>query len=185
MSRLSGASRLKAIGHARLCGVAITVRTAPGDNLMVQKAVTMSGKGHVVVVDAGGELLNAVVGDRIAAFAARRGIAGMVIHGAVRDVAALRAQELPIFASGISHRGPFRNGPGEINYPISVDGMRVDAGDIVIGDEDGVIAISARDAVVVCAAAEALVASDRMKDPALEDREWIDRSLRALGCEWT
>ncbi|GGE49656.1 hypothetical protein GCM10007276_28500 [Agaricicola taiwanensis] len=72
--------------------------------------------------------------------AIERKLAGLVIDGAIRDVATIRQTDLPCYARGITHRGPYKDGPGEINVPACVGGMVIEPGDIVVGDDDGVVA---------------------------------------------
>jgi regulator of RNase E activity RraA len=98
------------------------------------------------VIDAGGDVSNAVVGGIITAGAAMLGLAGMVIDGAIRDVAEIREREFPVYARGVSHRGPYKNGPGEINVPVCIGGMVVQPGDIIVGDQDGLLAFPAAEA---------------------------------------
>src|SRR3546814_18671417 len=119
-----------------LAGVAITVRSRPGDKLMLHKAIDLAGPGDVIVVDAGGDLTNSLMGELMLAHAVRRGVAGFVLNGAIRDAMDFLKTNVPTYAVGITHRGPYKDGPGEINVTISLDGMVVEPGDIVIGDMD-------------------------------------------------
>jgi regulator of RNase E activity RraA len=82
------------------------------------------------------------------------GVQGLVIDGAIRDVGSIRSKDFPVYARGVTHRGPYKNGPGEINVPVTVGGMVVHPGDIIVGDEDGVLAISPGDVEAVLAAAQ-------------------------------
>src|ERR1700754_1701417 len=142
MSRLSGTSRLRPMHRGGwLGGPALTVRTRPGDNLMVHKAIDMAAPGDVIVVDAGGELSNAIIGEIMTTLAERRAIAGFVIDGAIRDSCAVRASGFPVFSAAISHRGQYNDGSGEINGAMSVAGMVVEAGDLIVADDDGVLCI--------------------------------------------
>ncbi len=171
----------------RMVGTAFTVRTRPGDNLVVHKAIEMAAPGDVIVVDAGGALEQAIIGELMAGWAARRGIAGMVIDGAVRDSEALSAGDFPVYAAGVTHRGPYKDGPGEINVVVSVGGMVVHPGDLVAGDPDGVVAIPQADAEQVIAAAEVQHRKEQASLKAIEagtwDRRWVDEALRARGCD--
>lgn len=128
-----------------LAGTAVTVHVRPGDNLMIHRAFDFCRPGDVLVIDGGGDLNQALMGDIMASYAESIGIAGLVIDGAIRDVAALRARDFPVYARGVTHRGPYKNGPGEINVPVTVGGMVVHPGDIIVGDEDGVLAIAQTD----------------------------------------
>lgn len=172
---------------APLLGVAFTVKTRPGDNLMVHKALDMAGTGDVVVVDAGGDLSNAIVGELMVTHAQRREIAGLVIHGAVRDSDTLRQGAFPVFASGVTHRGPYKNGPGEINVPIAIAGMVIEPGDLIAGDGDGVICVPYDEADQVLTDASAKQNAETQQMSAItsgtSDRSWVDRMLVELGCE--
>ncbi len=168
-----------------MIGVALTVRTRPGDNLMVHKAIDIAEPGDVIVVDAGGELTNSLIGEIMLGLARRNGVAGFVIDGAIRDSEALAASSLGVFARGVSHRGPYKDGPGEINVPVSVGGQPVSPGDIVIGDADGVLAISREDAIGVAELARAQVRREVDILASIEngtiDRSWVDAALTAKG----
>jgi regulator of RNase E activity RraA len=181
-------ARLEAFHHSGvMVGTAFTVLTRPGDNLMVHKAIDIAAPGDVIVVDAGGALDQAIVGELMASWAARRGLAGFVIDGAIRDSEALSEGDFPVFAAGVTHRGPWKDGPGEINVPVSIDGMVVNPGDLVAGDPDGVVAISPADAEHVIAAAEAQFKKEQAAMSAIAsgkwDRAWVDELLKARGCD--
>ncbi len=140
LSRLPGAVGLRPF-HRRgqLLGVALTVRTRSGDNLAIHKALELVGPGDVIVVDGGGDETRALVGEIMKNIAEHRGAAGYVIDGAIRDAAAFAASDFPCFARASIHRGPYKNGPGEINVPVNIGGSVISPGDIVVGDEDGVV----------------------------------------------
>ncbi len=143
MNRMTaGGARLRPMHHEGvLCGPALTVKARPGDNLMLHYAIDIAQRGDVIVVDAGGDLTNALIGEMMVAYAVKRGVAGIVINGAIRDAANIGAGEFPLFAAGVSHRGPYKDGPGEINVPIAIDGMVIEPGDLVIGDDDGLLCV--------------------------------------------
>ena len=143
MARMTaGGPRLRPM-HAGggLAGPALTVRTRPGDNLMIHKAIALAEPGDVIVVDAGGDLTNALIGELMLAQMVRRSLGGIVLNGAIRDSAAIRAQDFPVFAAGVTHRGPYKDGPGEINVPIAIDGMVIEPGDLILGDDDGLLCV--------------------------------------------
>jgi len=140
-----------------MAGPAYTVKTAPGDNLLVHKAIDTARPGDVIVVDAGGFNDHAIIGELMSARAKQRGVAGMVIWGAIRDSAELGAGSYPVFASGVTHRGPYKNGPGEINVPVTMGGMQVNPGDIIVGDADGLVAVPQEMAERVLASAKAIL----------------------------
>ena len=189
MSRMTaGGPRLRPM-HAGgvLAGPALTVKTRPGDNLMVHKAIGLAEPGDVVVVDAGGDLTNAIIGELMIAQMVKRGLGGIVINGAIRDSAAIRAGGYPVFAAGVTHRGPYKDGPGEINVPVAIDGMVIAPGDLVIGDDDGLLCVPYEQLEQVHAATAAKQAAETKQMAAIEagthDAAWVDASLKRLGCE--
>jgi RraA family protein len=127
-------------GHS-LCGPACTVKVFPGDNLMVHKVLDVIEPGDVIIIDAGGSNLNAVLGDLISTKAKHRGAAGVVIDGLVRDLPNIRELDFPVYARGTTPIGPLHRGPGEINYPICCGGVVVNPGDLVVGDATGVVVV--------------------------------------------
>lgn len=178
MSRLTaGGPNLRPL-HAGgpLAGPAFTVKTRPGDNLMVHKALLMAKPGDVIVVDAGGELSNALVGEMMLSHAIQIGVAGVVINGAVRDYGWIKNNSFPVFAAGITHRGPYKDGPGEINVPVSIGGMVVNPGDIVVGDQDGLLAFPQTEAVLVIEKAKAQMLKEAQTMQAMREGRW-DRSF--------
>ncbi|ARP85374.1 RraA family protein [Bordetella genomosp. 9] len=142
-------------GRGKLVGTALTVKTRPGDNLMIYRAMMQIQPGHVLVVDAGGDLSNAVLGEIMKRYLQQHGCAGVVVDGAIRDVAAFEADSFPCYARGHIHRGPYKDGPGEVNVPVSIGGQVVHPGDIVVGDEDGLVSFPADQAETLIAAARA------------------------------
>lgn len=190
MSRMfAGGARLRPVYRGgTMAGPAFTVRTRPGDNLMVHKALDIAQPGDIVVVDAGGDLANAIIGEIMVAMAAQRRLGGIVINGAIRDHAALSSGSFPVFAAGVTHRGPYKDGPGEINVPIAIDGMTIEPGDLIIGDADGLLCVPYDQVDAVYAATHAKHAAEEktLADIAAgvtQDRAWVDATLKRLGCE--
>lgn len=187
MSRMTaGGARLRPYySGPTMAGPAFTVKTRPGDNLMVHKALDLAAPGDVVVVDAGGDLTNAMIGELMQSHARTRGLAGLVINGAIRDVAALRASPFPVFAAGVTHRGPYKDGPGEIGVSIAIDGMVIAPGDLMLGDEDGILCIPLAETATVLKAAQAKHAAEEKQMAATlagsSDRSWVDTTLKKLG----
>ena len=178
MARMSGSHGLLAYHRPRqMVGTAVTVKTRMGDNLAIHRAFDFCRAGDVLVVDGGGDLAQALMGELMCRYAESQGLAGVVIDGAIRDVAALRAREFPVYARGVTHRGPFKTGPGEINVPVCVGGMIVQPGDIMVGDEDGLLALPPAEAPAVIAAARAQEAKENETLRAIAegrlDRGWI------------
>ena len=170
-----------------LAGTALTVKTRPGDNLMIHKAADIAQPGDVIVVDAGGDLTNALIGELIISHARSRGVVGFVVNGAVRDMDVIAVDDYPVYGAGVSHRGPYKDGPGEVNVPIALDGMVIAPGDIVIGDLDGVVCIPREEAESVLAASRAQQEKEAGIQSAIAgagwDRAWVDELLKAKGCE--
>ena len=187
MSRLTaGGASLRPMhaGGRVLAGPAFTVKTRPGDNLFVHKAIDTALPGDILVVDAGGELTNAIVGEMMLTHAETRGIAGVVIYGAIRDYGHVRNHTFPVFAAGVTHRGPLHDGPGEINVSIAISGMVVEPGDLMIGDDDGLMCIPYDDTESIYPAAAKRLAGenaqrDRVRNGTV-DRRWIDDCLAKI-----
>jgi len=190
MSRLTGGGPRLRPYHAEgaLSGPAFTVKTRPGDNLVVHKALDIASPGDVVVVDAGGDLTNSIVGEIMITYAMKRGLAGLVINGSIRDSDAVRRLSFPVYAAGVTHRGPMKFGPGEIGRAIAFDGMVIEPGDLIIGDGDGVLCIPFDEVEEVYQAA---AAKNKAEDKILADlqaggsmdRAWVDITLGQLGCK--
>ena len=152
MSRLPGGNGLKPfhkLNGTSMVGTAVTVRTREGDNLAIHEALALLRPGDVLVVDGGGDVSRALIGEIMATIAKYRSAAGMVIDGAIRDSGALAKSEFPVYARGVNHRGPYKNGPGEINVTVTVGGLTIAPGDIVVGDEDGIVAFPQAEAAAL------------------------------------
>ena len=183
----AGGSRLRPMHKSgQMAGPALTVKSRPGDNLMLHKAIDMAEPGDIIVCDAGGDLTNSLMGELMLAHAMKRGVGGFVLDGAVRDVEAFLDVNLPVFAAGVSHRGPYKDGPGEINVSVAIDGMVIEPGDLVIGDWDGVLSIPLDDVDSILKKTnekQAAEAVDMAKIEADEwDRSWVDKTLKDRGC---
>ncbi len=170
-----------------MTGPAITVKSRPGDNLMVHKALDIAEPGDIVVVDAGGDMTNAIIGELMVAHAQQRGLGGIVIFGAIRDSAELSAGSFPVFACGVTHRGPYKDGPGEVNVPIAIDGMVIHPGDLICGDPDGLLSVPIDDVERLFAAASKKhdAETKQMENIRLgkNERGWVDAALARGGCE--
>jgi len=188
MSRMTaGGAALRPMHRSGvLAGPAFTVRTRPGDNLMVHKALDIAEPGDVIVVDGGGDLTNSLIGEMMVAHAQTRRIGGIVIYGAIRDYDTIHAGDFPVFAAGVTHRGPYKDGPGEINVPIAIEGMVITPGDLIVGDGDGVVCVPFDATAEVLKAAEAKHQAEIKQFAALKegksDRAWVDAALTRLGC---
>jgi RraA family protein len=186
LSRMSGTVGLSPYHRGGpLLGVALTVKVRSGDNLLIHKALQLGRPGDVLVIDGGGCTDRALVGDIMKCVAQMRGLAGFVIDGAIRDSAAFRQDDFPCYARGVCHRGPYKEGPGEINVPVSVGGLLVNPGDIVIGDEDGVVVVTPSEAKGVAEATRKKAAAEAATLASIEkqayDDSWVHETLRAKG----
>lgn len=168
-----------------LLGTAVTVRARPGDNLMIHKALDMAGPGEVLVIDASGDLTNSLMGELMLSYAIKRGLAGVVINGAIRDLGWIKQRDFPVFAAGVTHRGPYKDGPGEINFPICVGGNLVEPGDLILGDDDGVLSVGYDEVETALEAATRKHAAETQQLADIEagtnDRSWVDETLRRRG----
>jgi RraA family protein len=171
-----------------LAGPALTVKARPGDNLMLHYALDIAQPGDVIVVDAGGDLSNALIGEMMVAYAIKKGVAGIVINGAIRDADAIGAGDFPLFAAGVTHRGPYKDGPGEVNVPIALDGMVIAPGDLVIGDSDGLLCVPFDQVAEVYERASAKHAAEQKQLEQIaqgeNDRSWVMKALVQKGCEF-
>jgi regulator of RNase E activity RraA len=172
--RLEGILGLRRIHRSsKLVGTAVTVK------------LSMMSPGHVLVVDAGGVTSNAIVGDLLMSYAQQRGCAGFVVDGAVRDSAAFVAADFPCYARDVTHRGPFKTGPGCINVPVSIGGQVVQPGDVIVGDEDGLVVFPASEAERLVAAAKRSAAAEAaIRKEVLTGnvrQSWMDKMFEAHG----
>ena len=173
--------------ESSLCGPALTVRTRPGDNLMVWKAVDVAQPGDVLVIATYEHTVTSTFGEFVARAAKAKGLAGIVCDGMCRDLSGIRASGLPTFVLGASPAAPGKDGPGEIGGRVSCGGIVVAPGDIVVGDEDGVVVVPLADAPAVAAALVGVRAKEaRMQANQAAGRlipEWVDTRLAELGCD--
>ena len=189
MLRLTaGGSRIRPMHKSgQLAGPALTVKTRPGDNLMLHKAIDIAEPGDIVVCDAGGDLTNSLMGELMLAHAVKRGVGGFVLNGAVRDAEAFLDVNLPVFAAGVTHRGPFKDGPGEINVSVAIDGMVIEPGDLIIGDWDGVLAVPLNEVDIILKKTEEKQDAEIKEMKKIEagewDRSWVDKILIERGCD--
>jgi regulator of RNase E activity RraA len=168
-----------------LCGVAVTVSARPGDNLMVHKALEVARPGDVVVVSTNGNTTSAVFGELMGHTAVGAKLGGVVVDGAIRDVEGLKALGLAAFSRTVTPGGCDKDGPGEINVPVSCGNTVVMPGDVVLGDEDGVVVVPREDATEVLERVRALEEREQTRIAAIKGGELfkaeIDETLRKKG----
>ena len=172
-----------------LLGIAFTVKVPEGDNLMFHKAMDMARPGDVIMIDAGGDTNRAILGELMISYCQSRNIAGVVVDGSVRDAEVLEEMNFPVYAKGITPNGPYKNGPGEINTPITIGGKVVCPGDIVVGDQDGIVIIKPEDAEELAAQTKKImdkeaVIIEKIVNEGSYSRPWVEEKLAELGCEY-
>ncbi|GEM_PF-268856 len=172
---------IQSINHLPLLGPAFTVKSHPGDNLLFQKALDLAQPGDVVVMDAEGDLITPVMGKLLALWAKHRGLGGFIIDGAVCNIGALRKMDIPIYAAGTALAMSYKDRPGKINAPVTCGGVVVNPGDILVGDEDGVVVINPRDADELLKKSKDTIRMEQKMIEDIEDgtwnRMWIEEAL--------
>lgn len=181
--------RLLSRPKAQICfGPALTVKGRGGDNLMLHQALNMAQPGDFIVVSNDEEGTRSLIGEVMMSYLCEyKKAAGIVLDGPIRDIDEIGGWDFPVYATGTTPGGPYKEGPGEINVPVSCGGISVHPGDVVLGDPDGVIVIPRRDAVKVLEEARRFREADEKKLEAARtgaaDRSWVEASLKARGVE--
>lgn len=168
-----------------VAGPAITVEVRPGDNLAIHAAMAIAKPGDVLVIDGKGDLSCALLGEIMATQAQASGIAGIIIDGAVRDAETLSKQSFPVFSAGLNPCGPTKFIPGRVNHAISVAGAAVQAGDLVVGDIDGVVVIPRDEVRTIIDLAKGKLEGESKRLAAIHDGDlrphWLENALRQAG----
>jgi RraA family protein len=175
--------------NATILGTAFTVNAPAGDNLLFHKALDMAQPGDVIVLANKGSLSRSLCGEIMSNYAKSRGLAGIIIDGCVRDSAALRTLDFPVYAKGITPNGPYKNGPGEMNFPVSFAGIVINPGDIIVGDADGLLVVRPEDAAELAKKAKAYHESEEKQLEGILTkgewvRPWVDSKLEEVGFEF-
>lgn len=145
-----------------MVGTAFTVKVPDGDNVFIHKALDMIREGDVLVIDGNGCTSRSLMGEIMFTYAMNKGVAGIVVDGAIRDSDSLDELEIPVYAAAITPQGPYKNGPGEINVPVACGGQVVNPGDILVGDADGVCVIHKEEALPVLEAVKKKFAGEQV-----------------------
>ena len=187
MGRTIGAVNILPVNKSpvSVCGNAVTVSVRAGDNLLIHKALQILKPGDMLVVDGGGDISRALFGEIMMTVAKSKGSIGCVFDGAIRDVDAFEKHRFPCWARGVNMRGPYKDGPGSINTSISIGGMVVNPGDIILGDCDGIIALSPSIALEAAKLGKEKEATERKTIQSILDGQyndaWVDATLKQKG----
>ena len=153
-------STLMSLNKRPLLGPAFTVKAPGGDNLAFHLALDLAQPGDILVVDGQRNMERALAGELMMNYAMKRGLGGIVVNGCLRDTATIKEMAIPVYCCGVTPVGPYKFGPGEINVPVVVGGQAVLPGDILVGDEDGLVVIHQEDAPVIALEARAKFQSE-------------------------
>ena len=171
-----------------MVGPALTVKARGGDNLALHAALNMAQEGDVLVVSNEEESTRALMGEIMMAYLRyTKKVAGIVLDGPIRDIDEIGKWDFAVYATGTTPGGPYKEGPGEVNVPISCGGVSVNPGDIILADPDGIIVIPRRDAAQILEDAKKFQAADEAKLEAAKNgtarREWVERTLKEKDFE--
>lgn len=156
--------RLKPIAKGmKICGPAFTCQCAPGDNMMLHKALERAQPGDVIVATVGGAEEFGYFGDLMATSSIARKVAGLAIEGCVRDSTEIIEAGFPIFSTGLCIRGTGKGTLGLINYPTVFGGISINPGDLIVGDDDGMVLVRLADCEEVLAKTEDRVSKEDAK----------------------
>ena len=171
-----------------MVGPAFTVKSRAGDNLTLHAALNLCGEGDVLVVSNEEDTTRALMGEVMMAYLRyTKKIAGIILDGPIRDIDEIGQWDFPVYCTGTTPGGPYKEGPGEINVPISCGGISVNPGDIILADPDGIIVIPRQDAAVILEDAKKFQAADEKKLEAAKNgtanRAWVEKTLEEKGYE--
>lgn len=183
--------RIKLVSQPKeqmMVGPAFTVKGRAGDNLVLHAALNLCQEGDVIVVSNEEDNTRALMGEVMMAYLKyTKKIAGIILDGPIRDIDEIGKWDFPVYCTGTTPGGPYKEGPGEINVPISCGGVSVNPGDIILADPDGIIVIPRKDAAVILEEAKKFQAADESKLAAAKNgtakRGWVEKSLEEKGFE--
>lgn len=172
----------------KFIGTAFTVHARPVDNLILYKALDLVESGDVIIITNGGSSYASVLGDLVCGIAKSKGVAAIVTDGMVRDASGIREVNMPVFARGVCPNSPHKDGPGEINFPIACGGVAIHPGDIVVGDEDGVVVVAQQDLHDVIGNFGKIRAKENEMQQIIKTGwtlpEWMEKDLKNKGISY-
>lgn len=173
---------IRAFNKVPLLGTAFTVKVPQGDNLMIHYALELAKPGDILVIDGEGDMSHALLGEIMVTYARQKKLGGAVVNGCIRDSDSLSAlTDFPVYAMGVTPQGPFKNGPGEINVPVCCGGVAVLPGDLLIGDQDGIVIIRSEDAPKLIEPAQKKYTSEKqMLQSGVIRRDWVRDAFKEI-----
>lgn len=170
-------------------GPAYTVKLPAGDNLLLYYAIDHAKPGDILVISNEGFTERALCGEIMIGLAQKRGLGGLIIDGAIRDKEELKQLDIAVFAKASNPNGPYKNGPGEINTPIAIGNQVIFPGDIIYGDEDGIIVIP-KDHIssVIEESKQIIIKESKMLSSIAEtsslDLNWVDEKIKSIDTKF-
>jgi len=169
-------------------GPAVTVQTVPGDNLAPWAALEVTQPGDVIVIATGGAEQSSVFGDLYVGMAKNRGAVAVVTDGLVRDIDGFEQIGLPVFARGLSPNSPEKNGPGQVGLPIKVGELTIDAGDMLVGDRNGVVVVPRAMIEEVIDHFDAIKTKEAQMEASIKagarSAHWLSDALNRVGVQY-
>ena len=153
----------------KLCGRAFTIQSMPGDNLLLHRAIAQASPGDVLIADMSGFYEAGYWGEILTVASQARGIAGLVLDGCIRDANEIEELGFPVFSRGLCIRGTTKYGKGSLNEPISIGDIRIEPGDVIVGDRDGLVIIPASRVEETIEKSEARIQKEQRTMQALRD----------------
>lgn len=181
-------SRLRPINKSKLLGSAYTVNATVGDNTLIYYAIDNAKAGDVIVVSAGGFSERALVGEIMVSLAKKRGLKGLIIDGAIRDEEEISKMDIPVYAVSSTSNGPFKNGPGTVNTPISIGKKVIYPGDIIMGDQSGIVTFNFKEADYLYESSLEIIEKEKQMVKLIEEENklelsWLYKKLEADNCQ--
>lgn len=169
-------------------GPAFTVKARAGDNLLLHAALNYCQEGDMIVVSNEEDNTRSLIGEVMMAYLFHtKKVAGIIIDGPIRDIDSIGEWDFPVYCTGTTPGGPYKEGPGEINVPVACGGISVFPGDIIVADADGVISIPQKDAEEILVKAKEFQKNDQEKLQKSIDgtanRDWVEKKLEEKGIE--